>query len=123
MMANGSFPVLDHLAITMGTPPRSEYPHGNISTGIMIFPRSMPQKSAMCAKQNKGNTDDSEPGVHGGEGFAKKIGESIDGARGVKERIRVREGPEINRVGIVVNHLPAQDADLSLWMSMNDEQP
>jgi hypothetical protein len=29
----------------------------------------------------------------------------------------VREGPSVNRTGIVVNHLPAQDADASLLMS------
>jgi hypothetical protein len=60
------------------------------------------------------NTDDFEPPVHRREDLAREIGEGPDGARGVTETIRAREGQQTNREGIVLKHLPAQDADASL---------
>jgi hypothetical protein len=47
----------------------------------------------VAQSKSKANTDDSEPGVHGGESVARQIGEGIDGVRGIKETIRTREDP------------------------------
>jgi hypothetical protein len=67
--------------------------------------------------ESKENRDESEPSVHGSEGVAREIGEGIYGVRGVKEMISAREGSSINRAGIILNHLPVQDANTFLSMS------